>query len=210
MEQSDELFNILSSFKDAIDAVLERIESLEKEVHDAQEKSTSLEHTLYDEILNPAKEAMDANDKEMRFNDFAEKYKDSFAPYADATKAIEGDDFDLARTAFDEYDNYEVPEGGTKPDEAEFVKAFAESIAGQLDAVKQKLGITGDVKIEQKADGKTTVEAAGTKATAETPGTAEAAEIQEGTIDSPEDIAAYEKQLEEDLKKSPKHAGAGY
>lgn len=214
-----ELYEILNSYKSALDQILQRLDQMDKMNEDwkreVDEQIHDLRKTLFDDILAPAQEAMDAANREKAYEEFSGKYSEKFAPYLDSAKAIEGDDFDLMREAFDNYNAIE----GEKPDEAEYIEVLLGKVAEQVKAVKEALGAE-DIEIKQGEDGKTEikadgkdVDAADLKNTAgnadkkdgeggeenkdgEDSGGEEGSEEEEIVEDTPEDIAALEKELE--------------
>ena len=65
---------------------------------------------IFDEILEPARLAMEADDKERRFNEFNEKYGEKLGAFDKILGAAEGNpEFSMARTAFDEYEKIPEP-----------------------------------------------------------------------------------------------------
>lgn len=206
-----ELYEVLSSYKGALDQILQRLDQMDKMNEDwkreVDEQIHDLRKTLFDDILAPAQEAMDAANREKAYEEFSGRYSEKFAPYLDSAKAIEGDDFDLMREAFDNYNAIE----GEKPDEAEYIEVLLGKVAEQVKAVKEALGAE-DIEIKQGEDGETEIKADGKEVDAadlenaaekdgeggeENKGEEEINEEEEEVVeDTPEDIAALEKELE--------------
>ena len=197
----NELWEVLQSFKSALDMVINRVEQMDKmyeEYRDQMdERVHDLESTLYDEIINPTNEYIEETNRNARFDDFNNKYGEQLGSYNDALKVLEGDDFDLTRAAFDRYDSYE---GEDRPDEEAYVQALIEEVGNQLDAIKKGLGLPEDAEIEvkQTEDGETVVEV-------EDEGEGENEDIiastegeeptEEEPEDDPEEVAAFEEEL---------------
>lgn len=201
----NELWEVLQSFKSALDMVINRVEQMDKmyeEYRDQMdERVHDLESTLYDEIINPTNEYIEETNRNARFDDFNNKYGEQLGSYNDALKVLEGDDFDLTRAAFDKYDSYE---GEDRPDEEAYVQALIEEVGNQLDAIKKGLGLPEDAEIEvkQTEDGETVVEV-------EDEGEGENEEVLASTEDEepleevsdeepeddPEEVAAFEEEL---------------
>lgn len=206
-----ELYEVLGSYKSALDQILQRLDQMDKMNEDwkreVDEQIHDLRKTLFDDILTPAQEAMDAANREKAYEEFSGRYSEKFAPYLDSAKAIEGDDFDLMREAFDNYNAIE----GEKPDEAEYIEVLLGKVAEQVKAVKEALGAE-DIEIKQGEDGETEIKADGKEVDAadlenaaekdgeggeENKGEEEINEEEEEIVeDTPEDIAALEKELE--------------
>lgn len=162
--EDNELYEVLNSFKDAIDMIIARqkeLDTMYEEGHDQMDdRIHKLENILYDEILGPAKEMLDKDADEKAFGEFHDKYGEQFAPLSGFTKSIEGDDFDVERQAYDEYNGIE----GNKPDEDAYVAKLVENLKGQLDAIIEQAKNSGidmtnkTVEIEKNGDEPATVE----------------------------------------------------
>jgi hypothetical protein len=126
----------------------EHLTALERKVDEGMAENdkqiNELRTTVYDEIINPANEYIDEMDRNDRFDQFNEKHGEKLKPFNEELSAIEGDDFDMVRTAFDAYDNYE---GEDKMDEDEYVDALVEQVGQKLADIKEKLGIPADTEV---------------------------------------------------------------
>lgn len=186
-----ELWEILNSYKTAIDALIEKADALSGRIDD-------VEKMVVEEILEPAKQMFADEEKEERFRAFHDRNGATLDPYNERLRAIEGEDFDLSRQAFDSYN--ELPEEG-RMDEGEYVKSMVDSVEKQLEAIRTALG-ADKVEAETNADGETEikadgeeVEAAEESTTAEE--TADVPEVGAGDVQTnPEELAAFEKELE--------------
>lgn len=152
MEDS-EIREVLSSFKDAIDIILSRLDRYDEMYHAQDERIEELEKTFYEDILEPARQALDERVYEDEYSKFHEKYGERLDPYNEQLRAIEGEDFDLSRKAFDDYSAYEE-----KPDVEEYVGALVESVGNQLEDIKNKLGLEGEITATVDEDGKVDVD----------------------------------------------------
>lgn len=202
----NELWEVLQSFKSALDMVINRVEQMDKmyeEYRDQMdERVHDLESTLYDEIINPTNEYIEETNRNARFDDFNNKYGEQLGSYNDALKVLEGDDFDLTRAAFDKYDSYE---GEDRPDEEAYVQALIEEVGNQLDAIKKGLGLPEDAEIEvkQTEDGETVVEVEDEGHNEEDEEVLASTEDEEPLEevsdeepeDDPEEVAAFEEEL---------------
>lgn len=156
----NELIQVLQQFKQAIDMCMEKIDYLDKMIENFKEENDEriheIESTLYDEIINPTKEYIEEAEKTARFNEFDSKYGDKLRPFNEPLSVLEGEDFDIVRSAFDKYDSFE----GEKADQDTYVERIVEEVGKQLDAIKKGLGLPEDAEIEvkQTEDGETVVE----------------------------------------------------
>ena len=213
----EQIFEILNSYKDAIDLLINRCDEFVNQIKALDERLSKIESVIYDEILEPARLELEADDRERRFGEFNEKFGDRLSAYDEVIGAAEGNpEFSMARNAFDEYEKLPEP----RPGEDVFVDGLIEAVEGQIDSIKESLGIEPDAKVEitQDENGDTEIKADGEVVASETEETKEEGETtEEGTEpteegeqgeldfdgdeeeeDDPEEI----KKLEEELAKS--------
>ena len=210
----NDIYEILNSYKDAIDVILGRLDAIVAENNDLKERLSKLEGILFDEILEPARLALEEDDRNRRFGEFSEKYGERLGAFDKILGAAEGNpDFSMARTAFDEYEKLPEP----RPEQDVFVDGLIETVEGQIESIKESLGLAPDTEVEIKQDeeGNTEVVADGEVVASETEevkpegdGTeAPAVEGEQGELDFGEDEEEEDdpeeiKKLEEELAKS--------
>lgn len=194
-----QLNEILTSYRDAINALIERMDAQDEMVKAAVEKVDGLNHLVFDEVINPAKEAMEESIYNKNVSEFGNKYSDKFAGYNEKLKPIEGEDFDIVKQAYDGYNEIE----GEKPDEALYVDELIKAVDKQLDDIRTAIGAPEDTEITvNDKDGETVVEIDGKEVDAESID-AESIEAEpkaedtesEDTESSEEELAKYEKEL---------------
>lgn len=203
----NELIQVLQQFKQAIDMCMEKIDYLDKMIENFKEENDErvheIESTLYDEIINPTKEYIEEANKTARFNEFDSKYGDKLRPFNEPLSVLEGEDFDIVRSAFDKYDSYE----GEKADQDTYVERIIEEVGKQLEAIKKGLGLPEDAEIEvkQTEDGETVVEVededhgddeeiiASTED--DEPLEDDEESLEEVSEDDPEEVKAFEEEL---------------
>ena len=211
----NQIFEILNSYKDAIDLLINRCDELVNQVKGLEERVNKTDSVIYDEILEPARLAMEADDKERRFGEFNEKYGERLSAYDKILGAAEGNpDFSMARNAFDEYEKIPEP----RPESDVFVDGLVEEVEKQIDGIKESLGLAPDTEVEIKQDeeGNTEVVADGEVVASETEevkpegdGTeTPAVEGEQGELDfgedeeeedDPEEVKKFEEELEKAL-----------
>jgi hypothetical protein len=211
----NEVYEILNSYKEAIDVLLNRCDELVTQNKALEERQNKIESMLFDEILEPARLALEADEKERRFGEFNEKYGEKLGAYDKVLGAAEGNpDFSMARTAFDEYEKLPEP----KVEEDVFVDGLIETVEEQIDSIKESLGIKPDAKVEitQDENGDTEIKADGEVVASETEETKEEEETaeepkaeeedgsqgefdfseEEEEEDDPEEVKKFEEELE--------------
>ena len=201
----NQLNEILSSFRDAITALIERADAQDDMIKAIQEKTDSTERLIFDEVINPAKAEMEKQIYDAGLEDFSSRYSDKLGGYNDKLSSIEGEDFDIMKQADDGYNSIE----GEKPDEAMYVDELVKVVDKQLDDIRQAIGAPADAEVAVKQDenGETVVEVDGEKVSEESaeekPAEAadesaeEATEVSDEDEDetNPEELAALEKEL---------------
>ena len=199
------LNEILTSYRDAINALIERMDAQDEMVKAVVEKVDGLDHLIFDEVINPAKEAMDQSIYETGLNDFGNRYKDKLESYNEKLRPIEGEDFDIVKQAYDGYNSIE----GEKPDEAMYVDELIKVVDKQLEDIRSAIGAPADaeVAVKQDGNGETVVEVDG-KEVSEEPVEEKPAESADKSAEEvtevsdsdeeetdPEELAALEKEL---------------
>lgn len=198
------LNEILASYRDAINALIERMDAQDEMVKAVVEKVDGLDHLIFDEVINPAKEAMDQSIYETGLNDFGNRYKDKLASYNEKLRPIEGEDFDIVKQAYDGYNSIE----GEKPDEAMYVDELIKVVDKQLEDIRSAIGAPADAEVTvSNEDGETKVEVDGKEVSEESveekPAESADESVEEATEVSdsdeeetnPEELAALEKEL---------------
>lgn len=202
-----QLNEILASYRDAINALIERADAQDGMIQAVREKAEGTERLIFDEVINPAKAEMEKQIYNAGLEDFTNKYGEKLNGYNDKLRPIEGEDFDIMKQAYDGYNSIE----GEKPDEAEYIDELVKVVDKQLDDIRAAIGApaNAEVEVKQDEDGETTVEVDGqevkevsedsensdkteVKETEET----EETEIKDSDEESdPEELAALEEEL---------------
>lgn len=191
------LNEILASYRDAINALIERVDSQDEMIKALMEKSDDLNHLVFDEVLTPAKQALDEQIYNAGLADFTEKYGSPLEGYNEKLRPIEGEDFDVMKQAYDGYNAIE----GDKPEANVFVDELKKVIDEQLDSIREAIGAPADAEVTVTQDGETgetTVEVDGKEQELETEEVISDDDMEEES--DPEEMAAYEKELEKMLK----------
>lgn len=190
------LNEILASYRDAINALIERVDSQDEMIKALMEKSDDLNRLIFDEVLTPAKQALDEQIYNAGLVDFTEKYGSPLEGYNEKLRPIEGEDFDVMKQAYDGYNAIE----GDKPEANVFVDELKKVIDEQLNSIREAIGAPADAEVTVTQDGETG------ETTVEVDGKEQELETEEAISDDmeeesdPEEMAAYEKELEKMLK----------
>ena len=169
MEQS-ELENIVMDLKDKIDNVLNTVNESEKKYqHDVGVKG------------------------------FTERNGESLGKYVDKLKKLNGDDFDLMSSAYDEYND-----SFSDIEESTYVAQLVSEIENKISKLREALG-EDEVEIESD-DEKTEVKTHDTEIETNTGSDVETEEKEEpkDEEDDIDEVAEFEKELEADLDKYKK------
>lgn len=190
-----ELIETLKGFKQALDYLHEENKALNSKIDE-------LSTVLYDDLLSPVQESIRFAQDEENFGKFKENYGSSFEPYANDYNALYNGN-DIARDVYDTYNEH-----SDEYDEAIFVDEAIKSIAATIQETKEKLGIPVEEKveitetedgIEIEVDGEVVAEEK-VEGEEETEPETEEETVEEEVVDSPEEIAAFEAELEKQLR----------
>ena len=156
MRNEMQLNEILASYRDAINALIERADAQDGMIQAVREKAESTERLIFDEVINPAKAEMEKQIYDAGLEDFTNRYGEKLNGYNDKLRPIEGEDFDIMKQAYDGYNSIE----GEKPDEAMYVDELVKVVDKQLDSIRAAIGApaNAEVAVKQDEDGETTVE----------------------------------------------------
>lgn len=186
-----QLNEILASYRDAINALIERADAQDGMIQAVREKAEGTERLIFDEVINPAKAEMEKQIYNAGLEDFTNKYGEKLNGYNDKLRPIEGEDFDIMKQAYDGYNSIE----GEKPDEAEYIDELVKVVDKQLDDIRAAIGAPANAEVEVKQDenGETTVEVDGQ----------EVKEVSEGSEDSDKtEVKETEETEETEIKDS--------
>lgn len=180
-----QLNEILASYRDAINALIERVDAQDGMIQAVREKAEGTERLIFDEVINPAKAEMEKQIYNAGLEDFTNKYGEKLNGYNDKLRPIEGEDFDIMKQAYDGYNSIE----GEKPDEAMYVDELVKTVDKQLDDIRAAIGVpaNAEVAVKQDEDGETTVEVDGQ----------EVKEVSEDSKDSKDSDKTEVKETEE-------------
>jgi hypothetical protein len=138
------------------------IEELEPIVMELKEK--------IDTILNTADEAEKKYNHDKGVSEFTERNKESLDKYTDTLKKLNGEDFDLYSSAYDEYN-----ESFSDIEEATYVAQLVSEIDNKINKLKEALG-EDDVEIHSNDEGEIEVNTHDTEIEAKSEESAEVAE----------------------------------
>lgn len=199
-----QLNEILASYRDAINALIERVDAQDGMIQAVREKAEGTERLIFDEVINPAKAEMEKQIYDAGLEDFTNRYGEKLNGYNDKLRPIEGEDFDIMKQAYDGYNSIE----GEKPDEAMYVDELVKVVDKQLDDIRAAIGApaNAEVAVKQDDDGETTVEVDGQEVKevsedSEDSDKTEVKETEETEIkdsdeeSDPEELAALEEEL---------------
>ena len=150
-----------------------------------------------DNILNTVAESEKKYQHDVGVKEFTERNGESLGKYVDKLKKLNGDDFDLYSSAFDEYND-----SFSDIEESTYVAQLVSEIESKISKLREALG---EDEVEIKSDDeKTEVKTHDTEIetnTVETEGEDKDKGDEEEDID---EVAEFEKELEADLDKYKK------
>lgn len=210
----NEIYEILSSYKQAIDMIIERLDQMDEMYHQSDARVDELEKAVYEQVLEPINELVEEGQKNARFDEFDQKYGEKLSAYNDTLAPMEDEGFDLSRATFEAYDS--LPEN-ERPDEEAYVNEVARVAEEKINQIKEAFGIPADtatevtddgegnveVKVDENGDGvpETEVTEEVEEEVKEEPEVEEeiGSEESEENIDDPEEIAKFEEELKKEI-----------
>ncbi len=150
----DETYQVLGSYKEALDVILKRLDEIDKMVESYHsqydDRFHKIENDLYENILGPAQEALQQATYDEGLGDFSGKYGDKLSAYNSKLAPLEGEDFDLTKKAYDGF-NDAVKEGADVTSD-QYVDALVQAVEGKLEGLKKSLGLPEDTAIAAVQD----------------------------------------------------------
>lgn len=126
-----------------LDKLIQAVTAVVQKVDEQQARLDELDSVLYDGLIGPANEQIAQNEYDSALSDFRAKYAEKLGPFEGAAKAIEGDDFDVYKAAFDGYNDGEFD---FSPDE--YVDKITASLTEQIAAIREAVAEKEDVSPE--------------------------------------------------------------
>ena len=151
-----------------------------------------------DNILNTVAESEKKYQHDVGVKEFTERNGESLGKYVDKLKKLNGDDFDLYSSAYDEYND-----SFSDIEESTYVAQLVSEIENKISKLREALG-EDEVEIESD-DEKTEVKTHDTEIETNTGSDVETEDKGEETEDEDiDEVAEFEKELEADLDKYKK------
>lgn len=132
----DNEMNTIESLANAVKEIIEYQKHLANEI-------TEIKTSIMDELINPVKDEYEKMQYDNALSDWKCKYAEKLEGFDSKLKALEGEDFDIMKKSFDDFNERE---DGMESDE--YVDKLAESITSQLNAIGEAFGIEPE-KIEE-------------------------------------------------------------
>lgn len=150
-----------------------------------------------DNILNTAAESEKKYQHDVGVKGFAERNGESLGKYVDKLKKLNGDDFDLYSSAYDEYND-----SFSDIEETTYVAQLVSEIESKISKLREALG-EDEVEIESD-DKKTEVKTHDTEIETNTGSDVETEDEDKDNEEEVDEVAEFEKELEADLDKYKK------
>ena len=168
-------------------------------------EQSELENTVMDlkdkidNVLNTVNESEKKYQHDVGVKGFTERNGESLGKYVDKLKKLNGDDFDLMSSAYDEYND-----SFSDIEESTYVAQLVSEIENKISKLREALG-EDEVEIESD-DEKTEVKTHDTEIETNTGSDVETEEKEEpkDEEDDIDEVAEFEKELEADLDKYKK------
>jgi hypothetical protein len=181
--------NELETFVDALNFLKDRIDEVNVKVDE-------LKDVMFKQIIEPAQEEINSSVQEQLengYSEFSQKHGETLKPLMDNYKALRPDEPDPMEQLYMEWVNYDG-----ELDEDAYVAQIAELLQKEVDKVKEALGFSDKAEVTDVDVSDGTVEI--TDPETEESAVVESEVVQDITsedkVNSPEEIAEFEKKLE--------------
>jgi len=188
----NELMDKLTRLQSALEMVVQKVDEI-------AQRQDELDSVVYDGLIGPANEQIAQQEYDDALSDFRCKFGEKLDKFDALAKAEEGDDFDLVKKAFDDYNENDYPfspseyiDKRVEQFEAK-AKALAEA-AGSVVKIETETPDGQDVEVTATPDGDVKTEVEGEAVKSEETKTEESG-------DEPKD-AEGKKEDEKEEKKS--------
>lgn len=187
----------------------DRLTACEEMLKACMNKINATDDLLQNEIITPLVEAFNTADNNYRYDEFTSKYGERLAPYSARLSAIEGEDVDAVKDAFDAYNSYTDEERAQFESDEKYVDDLITSLDDYINKVRESLGVPSDTPVEIKSDekgkmevavdGEPVAEAEKTEETTETTATVEEPKGEE-EVEEDENTKFYNELLKDRAK----------
>lgn len=138
----------------------DRLTACEEMLKACMDKINATDDLLQNEIITPLVDAFNTADNNYRYDEFTSKYGERLAPYSARLSAIEGEDVDAVKDAFDAYNSYTDEERAKFESDEKYVDDLITSLDDYINKVRESLGVPSDTPVEIKSDEKGEMEVA--------------------------------------------------
>lgn len=181
-----------------IENLIQAVQLVANKVDEIAQRQDELDSVVYDGLIGPANEQIAQQEYDDALSDFRCKFGEKLDKFDALAKAEEGDDFDLVKKAFDDYNEHEYP---FSPSEyidkrvsqfEEKAKALAEA-AGSVVKIETETPEGGEVEVTATPDGDVKTEVEG-----------EAVKSEEVETEKPVEDESKEDESKKDEKEEKK------
>lgn len=189
-----------------IENLIQAVQLVANKVDEIAQRQDELDSVVYDGLIGPANEQIAQQEYDDALSDFRCKFGEKLDKFDALAKAEEGDDFDLVKKAFDDYNEHEYP---FSPSEyidkrvsqfEEKAKALAEA-AGSVVKIETETPEGQEVEVTATPEGEVKTEVEGEAVEGEETKTEEVEKSDEEPKKEDEDKKPEEKKSWKDVAK---------
>lgn len=172
----DELSTKIENLIQAVQLVANKCDEFAVNLDELQKRQDELDSVVFDGLIGPANEHIAQQEYDNALSDFRCKFGEKLDKFDALAKAEEGDDFDLVKKAFDDYNEHDYP---FSPSEyidkrveqfEEKAKALAEA-AGSVVKIETETPEGENVEVTATPEGEVKTEVEGEEVKTEEPKT---------------------------------------
>lgn len=175
-----------------IENLIQAVQMIAQKTDELAERVDELDSVLFDGLIGPANEKIAQDEYDAALSDFRCKFGEKLDKFDALAKAEEGDDFDLVKKAFDDYNENDYP---FSPSEyvdkrveqfEEKAKALAEA-AGAVVKIETETPTGEEVEVTATPDGDVKTEVEGEEVKSEEIKSEEVPEIKVESVEEPKE-----------------------
>jgi hypothetical protein len=126
-----------------IENLIQAVQMIAQKVDEIAQRQDELDSVLFDGLIGPANEQIAQQEYDNALSDFRCKFGEKLDKFDALAKAEEGDDFDLVKKAFDDYNEHEYPFSPS-----EYIDKRVSQFEAKAKALAEAAGTVVNIKTE--------------------------------------------------------------
>lgn len=130
----------------------ERLKACEDMLNACVKQISTLNYTLYEEVLNPLEKSLTDAYSNLEYEDWKGKYGEKLSPYSERLSKIENEEKDAVREAFDAYHNDYTDEERENYSADEYIADLITELDSYFNNIRDILGVSENTPVTVTSD----------------------------------------------------------